>query len=164
MRREELGATFFGTLWGNGANCNKISRNTFHWECGWCGWTRAEFLSRECGIEYAMQSLPCRKCAEEGAEGAEEVQKKRCTGSGSEAWMAWADALKQNFTLQSFTMLEIVLIEWERLCWASILARGNHLQHLLLVIAMGTPNSPAPTVVWPLRSLLAVGMGPGELH
>ena len=79
--------------------------------------------------------------------------------------MAWADALKQNVTLQSFTMLEIVLIEWERLWWASILARGNHLQHLLLVIAMGTPNSPAPTVAWPLRSLLAVGVGAGaELH
>jgi hypothetical protein len=78
--------------------------------------------------------------------------------------MAWADALKQNVTLQSFTMLEIVLIEWERLWWASILARGNRLQHLLLVIAMGTPNSPAPTVVWPLRSLLAVGVGAGELH
>ena len=71
MRREELGAIFFGTWWGNGANCNKISRSTFHWECGWCGWTRAEFLSRECGIEYAMQSLPCREGAEEGAEGAE---------------------------------------------------------------------------------------------
>ena len=119
-----------------------------------------EFLSWECGIEYAMQSLPCRKCAEEGAEGAEEVQKKRCTGSGSEAWMAWAYALKQNFTLRSFTMLEIVLIEWERLWWASILARGNHLQHLLLVIAMGTPNPPAPIVAWPLPQFIG-GWGGG---
>ena len=62
-------------------------------------------------------------------------------------------------------VLEIVLIEWERRWWASILARASRLQHLLLVIAMDTPNSPAPTVAWPLRSLLAVGVGAGvELH